>query len=115
MNAVIRVVTRKSGPAYPWMTPFRVQIVEAIREWCGYVPQVQLRKLRTRTIILTDEYRDPKPAASLAVRGVGTYDLLSDVDVAVSMKTGVDFDMIPINYPIGDVRKYGAVGNNSKE
>ena len=88
------VVTQKNGPAYPGRTPFRVHLVEAIREWSGYDPQVQLLKLKIRTICLTDASPDPRSEAMLTVRGVGTYETLSEQEIKNAFVAQTNIDMM---------------------
>ena len=93
-NGVIRVATRRNVPARRRQGHLRAQIVEELPVWSGSNRVVRLRKLKTRTTILTA----PSPTAgrsapSLVVRGVGIYDLVSDEDVAKALAADINVDM----------------------
>lgn len=79
MSGATYVVTRKNEYDQVGTSPFRVQIVAAVHTWFGYVPQVLLLKLKTRTTCLTDvSPLRAKSGRMLTVRKVGTFDLLSE-------------------------------------
>ena len=93
-NGVIRVATRRKEPASPETSPLRAQLVKELPRWYGSPRVKRLRKLKTRTTILTA----PSPTAgrsapSLVVRGVGIYDLVSDEDVAKALAADINVDM----------------------
>lgn len=76
-------------------SPFRARLVEAIRTWYGYVPQVELHGLKIRTTCSTDVSQvRAKYGRALTVRKVGTFETLSDEAVIKAIKKGINLDML---------------------
>lgn len=87
------VVTQKSACGLPQQHWHNVWLAEASAALYGSRPRRQLLKLKTRTTCLTDaSLLHGRSGPSLAVRGQGTYALLSDKDIEEARKFNKDID-----------------------